>query len=316
MKIGEMIMPRMAFGEALVELGERNPDVVVFDSDVCTSTQTSRFRQAYPDRFFQMGIAEQNMVGAAAGMSTLGFVPWVSTFAVFLAKRAVDQVRVSVAYPKLNVKLNGSYGGIPTGKAGATHQSVEDIAVMRCMPNMVVIAPADGRETMQAVHAANEIDGPVYLRTVRCGVPVIFDDKHTFEIGRSYTLHEGSALTIIATGMMTPKALEAARELDKEGVGVRMIHMPTIKPIDVEAIVKASDETHRIITVENHSQMGGLGGAVAEVLTEHAPCRLTRLGFPDVFGESGDNEAVFSKLGINTECIVAKARELAAPPTA
>jgi len=311
MNVGDMIMPRAALGDALVEVGGRNEDVVVFDSDVCTSTQTAKFRQAYPDRFYQMGVAEQNMVGAAAGMSTLGFTPWVSTFAVFLAKRAVDQVRVSVAYPKLNVKLNGAYGGIPTGKAGATHQSVEDIAVMRCMPNMTVIVPADAYETRQAVLAATEMTGPVYLRTVRCPVPVILDEKHSFEIGRSYTLCEGTDLTIVATGMMTPKALAAARELQKDGVNVRLIHMPTIKPLDIEAIVKASRETGGILTVENHSRLGGLGGAVAETVSEHAPCKVTRLGFPDVFGESGDNEAIFSKLGINTECIVATARELA-----
>ena len=305
-----MIAPRVAFGEALVELGGKDPDVVVFDSDVGTSTQTARFKDAWPDRFYQMGVAEQNMVGAAAGMSTLGFKPWVSTFAVFVAKRAVDQVRVSVAYPKLNVKLNGGYGGIPTGKAGATHQSVEDIAVMRCMPNMTVICTADACETRLAVFAATEYVGPVYLRTVRCPVPVIFDDKHKFEIGTSYLLHEGSDLTVISTGMMTGKALTASRELDKEGIKVRHIHMPTIKPMDEEAIVRASRETGRIITVENHSRLGGLGGAVAEVLTEHAPCRLCRLGFPDVFGESGDNEAIFSKFGVNTENIIARAKEI------
>lgn len=310
MKIGEMIAPRVAFGQALVELGGRNPEVVVFDSDVGTSTQTALFRTSYPQRFYQMGVAEQNMVCAAAGMSTLGFVPWVSTFAVFLAKRAADQVRVSVAYPRLNVKFNGSYAGIPTGRAGATHQSVEDIAVMRCMPHMTVICPGDPYETQQAVYAATEFVGPVYLRTVRCPVPVIFDEKHKFEIGRSYTLHDGGDLTIISTGMMTPKALAATFELEKEGIKARMIHMPTIKPMDEEAIVKASRQTGLIITVENHSRLGGLGGAVAELLTEHAPCRLYRLGFPDCFGESGDDEAIFSKFGVNTENIVARAKRI------
>lgn len=310
MKLGEMVAPRTAFGKALVELGTKDPDVVVFDADVGTSTQSALFREAYPDRFYQMGIAEQNMVCAAAGMSTLGFKPWVSTFAVFLAKRAVDQVRVSIAYPRLNVKLNGSYGGIPTGKAGATHQSVEDIAVMRCMPNMTVICPGDACETRLSVFASTEHVGPVYLRTVRCPVPVIFDNKHKFEIGPSYTLHEGTDLTIISTGMMTTKALAAVLELEKERINVRHIHMPTIKPIDEEAIVQASKETGRIITVENHSRLGGLGGAVAEVLTEHAPCKLYRLGFPDIFGESGDDEAIFTKFGINTENIISKSREV------
>jgi transketolase len=311
MKLGDMIEPRAAFADALLALGAENPAVMVCDADVGTSTYTARFREAYPDRYVQAGIAEQNMVGMAAGMSTLGLIPWVSTFAVFLAKRSVDQVRVSVAYAQLNVKLNGAYGGIPTGKAGATHQSVEDIAVMRCMPNMTVICPGDAYETILAVRAATDFRGPVYLRTVRCPVPVIFDQSHRFEIGRSYRLHEGTQLTIITTDMMTPKALQATLELEKEGVHARLIHMPTIKPLDVEAIVRASRETGQIITVENHSRLGGLGGAVAEALTEHAPCRLHRLGFPDVFGESGDDEAVFSKLGVNTESILAAGRAMA-----
>jgi len=307
---GEMIAPRAAFGDALVELGSLNSELVVFDSDVGESTQTSRFGKQYPDRFYQMGIAEQNMVCAAAGMSTLGFLPWVSTFAVFLAKRAVDQVRVSIAYPKLNVKLNGAYGGIPTGKAGATHQSVEDIAVMRAMPNMTVVAPADGVETRQAVLASQHHQGPLYLRTVRCPVPVIFDENHQFEIGKSYTLRDGADIAIVSTGMMTPKALAAANELDKQGIQARVVHLPTIKPMDEEIIINASREIGRIITVENHSCIGGLGGAVAEVLTEHAPCYLKRLGFPDVFGESGDNEAIFSKYGVNVENIITAARQL------
>jgi len=311
MELGEMIAPRVAFGEALVEVGRTNPEVVVFDADVCTSTQTSHFRQAYPDRFYQMGIAEQNMVGAAAGMSTLGYIPWVSTFAVFIAKRAVDQVRISVAYPQMNVKLNGSYAGIPTGKAGATHQSVEDIAVMRAMPNMTVVAAADAVETRQAVLASVKHVGPLYLRTVRCPVPVIFDDKHKFEIGRSYTLRDGNDAAIIATGMTTPKALAAADQLNKDGIRARVIHMPTVKPIDEQVIVKASKEIGRIITVENHSRIAGLGGAVSEVLTDQAPCYLKRLGFPDIFGESGDNEAIFSKYGVNVENIFAAAEQMA-----
>ena len=311
MKLGDLVEPRTVFGETLLELGAENPDVVVFDADVGTSTCSASFRAAYPKRFIQAGIAEQNMVGLAAGMSTLGFIPWVSTFAVFLAKRAADQVRVSVAYAQRNVKLNGAYGGIPTGKAGATHQSVEDIAVMRCMPNMTVICPGDPWETRQAVRAATTHPGPVYLRTIRCPVPVVFDHTHVFEIGRSYRLLEGRRLTIISTDMMTPKSIQAGLELNKEGISVRLVHMPTIKPIDEEAIVRASKETGQVLTVENHSRLGGLGGAVAEVLTEHAPCRLRRLGFPDVFGESGDDEAVFSKLGVNVECILAAAREMA-----
>jgi len=310
MNIGEMIAPRAAFGDALVELGKSNGEVVVFDSDVGESTQAARFGKAYPDRFYQMGIAEANMVGAAAGMSTLGYMPWVSTFAVFLAKRAVDQIRVSIAYPKLNVKLNGAYGGIPTGKAGATHQAIQDIAVMRAMPNMTVLVASDAVETRQMVLESIKHQRPLYLRTVRCPVPVIFGNDYKFEIGRSYTLTEGKDIVIIATGMMTPKALAAAKELDKEGIKATVIHMPTVKPIDEEAIVKASKDIGKIITVENHSMIGGLGGAVSEVLTDLSPCYLKRLGFPDIFGESGDNEKIFSKFGVNTENIIEAAKQM------
>ena len=310
MNIGDMIAPRMAFGNALVELGGISPDTVVFDSDVGRSTQSSLFGDKYPDRFFQMGIAEANMVGAAAGMSTLGYKPWVSTFAVFLAKRAVDQIRVSIAYPELNVKLNGAYGGIPTGKAGATHQAIQDIAVMRAMPNMTVVVVADANETRQAVLACDSFDGPVYLRTVRCPVPVILGGDYKFEIGRSYTLTDGDDVTIIGTGMMTSKALQAAAELDKDGIKARVIHMPTVKPIDEEAIIKASKETAGIVTIENHSMIGGLGGAVSEVLTDKAPCFLRRIGFPDIFGESGDNEKVFTKFGTNVKDVVEAAKGL------
>lgn len=310
MKIGEMIAPRMAFGEALVALGKRNKKLLVLDADVGTSTQTMMFCKKFPDRFIQVGIAEQNMMGIAAGLTTVGWLPFVSTFAVFVAKRALDQIRVSIAYPKLNVKINGAYAGLPTGKAGATHQSVADIAVMRAMPNMLVLSPADAYETQQAVYAAAEYVGPVYIRTIRCPVPVIFDGSHKFEIGKSYRLHDGRDITIISCDMMTPKALAASQELEKEGIKARVIHMPTIKPIDEKAIIEASKETGLLMTVENHSMIGGLGGAVSEVLTDKAPCKLVRLGFPDCFGESGDNEAIFSKLGINTENIVAKVKEL------
>lgn len=304
MKIGDMIEARLAYGEALRDLGKENAKVVVFDADVGASTYTNKFKEAFPDRFYQMGIAEQNMVCVAAGMSTTGWIPHISTFAVFAAKRAADQVRVSIAYAKTNVKINGAYGGIPTGKAGATHQSVEDIAVMRAMPNMTVICASDAQETRQAVFRITEFEGPVYLRTVRCPVPVIFDENYKFEIGKSYILHEGDDITIISTGMMTPKALQAVCELEKKKIYVRLIHMPTIKPIDRNAIVKASKDIGKIITVENHSCIGGLGGAVSEVLTDEAPCFLKRLGFPDRFGESGDDEEIFTKYGINTKNII------------
>jgi len=309
MKLGELYAPRKAFGEALVELGAVEPRLVVLDADVGTSTQAAIFREHFPDRYYEIGVAEQNMIGIAAGMATVGLLPFVSTFAVFASKRALDQVSISVAYPRLNVKINGSYGGAPTGKAGATHQAFEDLAIMRAIPNMTVLAPADATETRQAVFAAAAHDGPVYLRTIRCEVPTIFDDSHDFRIGKAYRLREGGDLAIFSTEITTAKALAAAELLGREGVSARVVHVPTVKPLDAEEIVAASQDIGRIITVEDHSIIGGLGGAVAEVLAEKAPCLLRRLGIPDCFGESGDDEAFFSKYGINTENIVAAARE-------
>lgn len=310
MKIGDLIAPRDAFGDALAEAGNSYDKLVVMDADVGRSTQTYKFQAKHPDRFYQIGIAEQNMMGIAAGMAATGWMPFVSTFAVFATKRACDQVRVSIAYPELNVKINGAYGGVPTGKAGATHCAVQDLAVMRAMPNMTVVTTADAMEAKKAVMASMEFEGPLYLRTVRDPVPVIFDDSHDFQIGKSYTLREGNDITIITMGMMTAKALDAADMLAKFGINARVVHMPTLKPIDKEIIIKASEETGKIITVENHSIIGGLGSAVAEVLCEHAPCKMHRLGFKDVFIESGDNEALFSKLETNTEHIVMQAKEM------
>lgn len=306
----EMIAPREAYGNALVDLGAVNPDVVVLDADVGSSTKSIYFKDKFPDRFFQIGVAEQNMMGIAAGLSTLGLIPYACTFAVFASKRACDQVSISIAYPKLNVKISGAYGGIPTGKAGATHQAVEDIAIMRAMPNMTVIVPADATETRKVIFAAAEYEGPVYIRTVRCPVPVIFDEGYKFEIGKAVVLKEGDDITIISMGMMTAKALSASDILADEGIKARVIHMPTLKPIDEKVIIDAANETKAIITVENHSVIGGLGGAVAEVLTEHCPALLRRLGLKDHFGESGDDEAIFSKYGMNTENIVQAAKEI------
>lgn len=306
----QMVAPRQAFGEALVEFGKTYPRLVVLDADVSTSTQTALFQKAFPERFYEVGIAEANMMGMAAGLSLMGMTPFVSTFAVFIAKRALDQVSISIAYPGLNVKLNGSYGGIPTGRAGATHQSVEDLAIMRAVPNMKILTPADGPETRLAVKLALDTPGPVYLRTVRCAVPTLFGPDHRLEWGRAVRLREGKDVALLAEGMMTAKALAAAALLAEQGVSARVIHLPTIKPIDEEEIIQASREIGRLITIENHSVIGGLGSAVAEVLAERAPCRLRRLGFPDCFGESGDDEAIFSKFGCNTPEIAAAAQAL------
>lgn len=307
----KLIATRTAFGEALVEIAKERKDIVVLDADVATSTKTSIFKEAFPERFFEMGIAEQNMMGVAAGMaSTQKIVPFAVTFAVFATKRVCDQVSISIAYPKLNVKIVGSYGGIPTGKAGATHQAFEDIAIMRVIPNMTVIVPADAVEMKQAVKACVEYNGPVYLRCIRCDTPIIFDKNYKFEWNKGVTLREGKDVTIVSTGMMTPEALIATNILIDQGVDVRLIHLHTIKPIDKDILLKASVETGHIVTVENHSIIGGLGGAVAEVLSESEPALIKRIGIEDTFGESGSLKDLFFKYGLTSENIVKEVKEI------
>jgi transketolase len=307
MNMNELIAQRQVFGKTLVELGKEYENLVVMDPDVAPSTQTHLFRDAYPDRFYQIGIAEQNMAGIAAGMSTLGYIPFISAFAVFMTHRAGDQIRNSIAHPRANVKINGAYGGLPTGRGGATHSAVEDIAVMRCLPNMTIFEPADPRETELFTRLAVEIEGPVYLRTVRCEVPVIFPEDHKVVLGKAVKMRRGKDISIISTGMMTPKALRAAELLEAQGVDVNLIHMPTIKPIDKEAILEAAETTKVIITVENHSIIGGLGSAVCETVAEDNPCRVYRIGFRDIFLQCGDDETLFSRYGMNVENIVQKA---------
>lgn len=310
MKKGELVAPRRAFGEALAALGRKNPDVVVLDGDVSNSTMTSLFKDAHPDRFYNVGIAEQNMFGMAAGMATTGLIPFATTFACFATRRAADQIHVSIAYPGLNVKIGAGYGGVPVGRAGATHQAFEDLAIMRAFPNMVVLDLSDAVETAKAVVAAAEHEGPVYLRCVRCEVPVIFDEAHEFQIGKAYQLRDGDDVAIVSSGMMTPKALDAAGQLLSEGIAARVLHYPTVKPFDRELLLRAAHEIGRFVTIENHSVIGGLGSAVSEVLSEECPSRVRRLGVQDRFGESGDDEAFFSKYGMNTEHIVAASKEL------
>ena len=307
----KLIATRTAFGEALVELAKERNDIVVLDADVASSTKTSIFNKAFPDRFFEMGIAEQNMMGVAAGMaSTKKIIPFAVTFAVFATKRACDQVSISIAYPKLNVKVVGSYGGIPTGKAGATHQAFEDIAIMRAIPNMTVIVPADVVEMKQAVRACVEYNGPVYLRCIRCETPVIFDENYKFEWNKGVTLRDGEDVTIVSTGIMTPEALVAANILVNEGISIRLIHIHTIKPIDMEILIKAAQETNCILTVENHSIIGGLGGAVSEILSENYPTLIKRIGIKDTFGESGSLNDLFCKYGLTAENIVKEVKNL------
>jgi transketolase len=307
----KLIATRTAFGEALVEIAKERNDIVVLDADVASSTKASIFNEAFPDRFFEMGIAEQNMMGVAAGMaSTKKIIPFAVAFAVFATKRACDQISISIAYPKLNVKIVGSYGGISTGKAGATHQAFEDIAIMRAIPNMTVIVPADAVEMKQAVRACVEVNGPVYLRCIRCETPVIFDENYKFEWNKGVTLRDGKDVTIISTGIMTPEALVAANILTEGGIDVQLIHLHTIKPIDKEILLRASKQTRHIVTVENHSIIGGLGGAVAEVLSEGAPALIKRIGIKDIFGESSSDEDLFNKYGLTSENIVREVKEI------
>jgi transketolase len=308
--IGEQVALRQVFGETLVELGGLYPDLLVLDGDLANSTLADRFAQAYPDRFLAMGIAEQNMAGTAAGLATLGFIPWISTFAVFAAKRDLDQVRVVIAQPALNVKIQGAYSGLLTGFTGKTHQSAEDIAVFRAMPNMTVLAPADATEARLAMHAATVHRGPVYLRMTRDPSPVIFGPDHRFDIGRGYVVREGRDVTVISTGVQTTRALEAADILASEGVSAHLLHLPTLKPIDEQAVVEAAARTGAVVTAEDHTIIGGLGGAVAEVLGERRPTPMRRVGLRDTFGESGPNEALLEKYGLTARHVAAAAREL------
>ncbi|MDQ3656484.1 MAG: transketolase family protein [Chloroflexota bacterium] len=289
---------REAWGEGLVALGNLYSNLVVLDGDLANSTKADLFAAAHPDRFFEMGIAEQNMLGVAAGLATTGYVPWISTFAAFVAKRALDQIRVVIAQPSLNVKMCGAYSGILTSKTGKTHQSVEDLAVFRAMPHVVTIAPADAVELQAAMAAMMEDDRPTYLRVTRDATPVIFADDYTFEFGKARLLRKGTDVGIVSTGVQTVRALEAADLLGIEGVSVAVLHVPTLKPLDVDAICEIAAMTGAIVTAEDHSIIGGLGSAVAEVLSEHIPTRMRRIGWQDTYGESGPNDALLEKYGL------------------
>jgi len=301
---------RDAWGEALVELAGPYPDLVVLDGDLANSTKADTFAAAVPDRFFEMGIAEQNMLGVAAGLATVGYVPWISTFAAFLAKRALDQIRVVIAQPHLNVKMCGSYSGILTGKTGKTHQSVEDIAIFRAMPGVVTIVPADVVELRSAMTVMMETPGPVYLRLTRDPSPTIFPETYQFAIGAGVLLRDGGDIGLIGTGVQTVRVLEAADLLAAAGIAAAVLHLPTLKPLDVAAIVALADRTGAIVTAEDHSIIGGLGGAVAETLGEHRPTPLRRIGWQDTYGESAPNDALLEKYALSPRHIAAAARTL------
>ena len=303
------IATREAYGKALVKLGKINDDVVVLDADLSKSTKTNDFYKAYPDRFFNMGIAEQNLVGAACGFAAAGKIPFASTFAMFATGRAFEIIRNSACYPKLNVKVCATHAGITVGEDGGSHQSVEDIAIMRSIPNMTVLVPADGVEAEKMIFAAAEYNGPMYVRLGRSAVPTLFDENYNFEIGKGVVLKEGNDATIIACGMMVNEALIAADMLKEENINVRVINMSTIKPIDTELIIKAAKETKAIVTAEEHSIIGGLGSAVSEVVSENHPVKVKKVGLNDCFGESGTPGELLEKYGLTAKNIVAKVKE-------
>ena len=303
------IATREAYGMALAKFGDKY-DIVVMDADLSKSTKTDTFKKEFPDRFINCGIAEANMISTAAGLATCGKTVFASTFAMFAAGRAFEQIRNSVCYPNLNVKIGATHAGISVGEDGATHQPIEDIALMRSIPNMVVISPADAVESIAAVEAAINHNGPVYLRFGRLGVPTINDEAtYKFEIGKGVQLKDGSDVTIIANGLMVPDALTAADMLAAEGINARVINIHTIKPIDEDIIVKAAKETGAIVTAEEHNIIGGLGSAVAEVLAEKCPTPMVRVGIQDKFGKSGKPAQLLKEYGLTPENIAAKAKE-------
>ncbi len=308
--MAEKIATRHAYGEALKELGAVNPKVVALDGDVATCTMSILFGREYPDRFFNVGIAEGNMLGMSAGLATMGYVPFAHAFAMFMAGRGYDQIRNSICYPHLNVKCVGTHAGLSVGEDGATHQCIEDIALMRAIPGMTVICPADAIETEAAVKAMADYDGPVYLRIGRLPVEIINDfDGYKFEIGKSVELHAGNDVTIIATGLMVPDALKAAEMLEKEGIHARVINMHTIKPLDEDAVLRAAQETGCIVTAEEHNVLGGLGGAVAECVGERCPVPVVRVGVKDCFGRSGNAMQLLEMYHLTAKDIFAAAKQ-------
>ena len=298
---------RQSYGEALLELGKENKNIVVFDADLSTATKTNIFAKEFPERFYDMGIAEQNMISTAAGMSTCGKIPYASTFAVFAAGRAYDQIRNSVCYPKLNVKICATHAGVTVGEDGATHQMIEDISLMRTLPNMTVISTSDDIETKWAVKEISKINGPVYLRLSRLATPIIYDENQKFEFGKMIQIGNGIDATIFASGDVLAEALKAKKILAKtKGIDIRVVDVHTIKPIDEDMIVKCAKETKRLISIEDHSVIGGLGSAISEVLTSKYPAKLERIGINDEFGRSGKAEELVKFYGLNAEEIVGR----------
>ena len=303
--MSEKIATREAYGKALVELGAVNEKIVVLDADLAGATMTKYFKGAYPERFFDCGIAEANMVNISAGLSTMGLIPFCSTFAMFGAGRAYEQIRNSVAYPKFNVKICCSHAGVSVGEDGGSHQSIEDIGLMRMIPGMTVVVPADAKETRKATFALAELNGPAYMRTARLATPV-FDEDYPFEIGKANVLREGKDAAVFACGLMVAEALEAAKLLAAEGIEIAVINMHTIKPIDADCVTKYAETCGNVITVEEHSTIGGLGDAVADVLMGKVCCKFLKIGINDQFGQSGKALDVLREYGLTADQIAAK----------
>ena len=303
MDINNKKATRQSYGEALLELGKENDKIVVFDADLSSATKTNLFAKEFPNRFFDMGIAEQNMISTAAGMATCGKIPYSSTFAVFAAGRAYDQIRNSICYPKLNVKICATHAGITVGEDGATHQMIEDISLMRTLPNMTVISTSDDIQTKWAVKEISKIEGPVYLRLSRLATPVIYEKNQKFEIGKAIQIGNGIDGTIFATGVTVSEAIKAQENLKNKGINVRVVDVHTIKPIDKEMVIKCAKETKKLISIEDHNIIGGLGSAISEVLTDEYPTKLIRLGIKDTFGKSGKAEELMKFFEITAQNI-------------
>ena len=297
---------RQSYGEALLELGKENKDVVVLDADLAGATKTELFAKEFPDRFFDIGIAEADMMGTAAGLSTCGKIPYVSTFAMFAAGRSYDQIRNSICYPNLNVKICATHAGITVGEDGATHQMIEDLSLMRTIPNMTVLSPSDDTQTKWMIKEINKINGPVYVRLARLTTEVIYDENQKFEIGKAIMHGEGTDGTIFATGVTVQEALKAQKVLQEKGINVRVIDMFSIKPIDRDMIIKCAKETKKLVSIEDHNVIGGLGSAISEILTDEYPTKLIRLGIKDVFGRSGKAEELMKYYGIIADNIIEK----------
>ena len=304
MDLDNKIATRESFGKALVELGKENENVVVLTADLAGATKTSLFEKEFPDRFINVGIAEQNMIGISAGLATTGKIPFASTFAMFAAGRAYDQIRNSVAYPKLNVKICGTHAGVTVGEDGATHQMLEDLSLMRSIPNMTVLCTSDDVQTRWAIKEMAKIDGPVYIRLARVATPVIYDENQKFEIGKMVQIGDGTDATVFATGVEVAEALKAKEELEKENINIRVVDVHTIKPIDREMIIKCAKETKKLITIEDHSIIGGLGTAICEVLSEEYPIKVVRMGMQDKFGKSGKADQLLKYFKLDSQAII------------